>query len=140
MTPKTKKKSSRNFPRARIAYAVRKAIPKGQPFKVHVSDSKLGNMKVVRVVTRAWKTRRPAFRISRVLDAADHVLTPSEQKRILRFSVLTPKEYKTIVRPKNLVMLCPAHHGAARKKTARLRPRNRTPKLGRASSKKRKRR
>ena len=140
MTAKTKKKSFTKLSKAKIAQAVERVIPNGQSFKVYISDSKIGKMKVVRVVTPAWKSRRPAFRISRVLDAVHDELTPTEQKRILRFSVLTPKEYNTVVRPKNLVMFCAAHHGAAKKKGAKLRPRSRTAKVRRVSAKKRKRR
>ena len=140
MKPKADKKAPPAFPKAKITHAVRKVIPNGQPFKVYVGDSKIGKMKLVRIVTPAWKSRRPAFRISRVLDAVDDELTPTEQKRILRFSVLTPKEYKSVVRPKHLVMFRAAHHGAAKKKGAKLRPRSRTAKVRRVSAKKRKRR
>lgn len=54
-------------------------------------------MKIVRVVTPAWKSLRPAARIGKVLDAVNIHLTPRERKGILRFSVLTPEEYQDVV-------------------------------------------
>ena len=83
-------------PRAKIARAVEIALPKGRPFSIHVQNSQLGGMKVVRVVTPAWKNLRPAERIFRVREEVEKRLTAEEKNRILRFSVLTPGEYRRI--------------------------------------------
>src|SRR4030095_1392164 len=100
-------------------HAVERVIPNGQDFKVYVSDSKIGKMKVVRVVTPAWKSRRPAFRISRVQSAVDDALTNSEQKSILRFSVLTPDEYKMVVGTRLPNVFRVPHHGVGKLKRAK---------------------
>jgi hypothetical protein len=115
MSAKSKKKLSK-FPRAKITQALEKVIPNGQQFKVYVSDSKIGKMKVVRVVTPAWKSYRPAFRISRVLSAVDNQLTNKEKGNILRFSVLTPGEFKTVVGSRAPAVFKVPHHGAAKYK------------------------
>jgi hypothetical protein len=88
------KQSKASFPRAKIAAAVKSALPKGQTFKLHVAESPIRRLKIVRVVTPAWKTLWAGDRIRKVLKATDQVLTPAEQDGILRFSVLTPKEYQ----------------------------------------------
>jgi hypothetical protein len=80
----------------KIARAVKRVLPKGRTFTLKVEDSALGGLKVVRVVTTAWKDLRPAERISRVRGAVEEVLSQDEQDKILRFSVLTPGEYKSI--------------------------------------------
>jgi hypothetical protein len=82
--------------RRKIARAVKLVLPRGRTFNIKVEDSALGGMKVVRVVTTAWKDLRPAERISRVRGAVEQVLSQDEQDKILRFSVLTPGEYKSI--------------------------------------------
>jgi hypothetical protein len=91
-----KKKPAAKFPKAKITHAVQ-GLLKGKDFKLQVADSKIGKMKIVRVVTPAWKTLRPAVRIGRVRDAVNSELTAREQKGILRFSVLTPQEYQEVV-------------------------------------------
>ena len=91
-----RKKKTVTFPKGKISYAVRMAL-KGKTFELHVVDSKIGKMKIVRVVTPAWKSLRPAVRIGKVISAVNTELTPLEQKKILRFSVLTPEEYREIV-------------------------------------------
>ena len=90
------KKRKVNIPRAKIARAVELALPKGRKFALHVQDSELGGMKIIRVVTPAWKQLRPAERIIKVREAVERKLSHEEQDRILRFSVLTPGEYKKI--------------------------------------------
>jgi hypothetical protein len=91
------KKPSPRFPRAKIAEIVRGVLPKGREFELLVSDSTIKNLKVVRIVTPAWKNLRPPERISKVLRAVNAQLTPDERDRILRFSVLTPAEYREVV-------------------------------------------
>jgi hypothetical protein len=91
------KKRPVKFPTRKIHSMVATVLPKGSDFHVHVSDSKIGKMKIVRVVTPAWKRLRPSDRIGRVLEAADTELSAAERKNILRFSVLTPDEYKEVV-------------------------------------------
>ena len=91
------KKIKDSFPRAKIKSVVQNFLPKGANFRLYVVDSKIGKMKIVRVVTPAWKTLQPADRIFRIIQAANANLSPAEQNNILRFSVLTPDEYKDIV-------------------------------------------
>lgn len=87
-----KKKSIGKFPRSKIYSVVQNVLPKGQTFKLEIVDSKIDNLKIVRVITPAWRTLRPSLRIGRVLQAASTQLTKREQDKILRFSVLTPEE------------------------------------------------
>jgi len=61
-----------------------------------VINSKIGGMKVVRVVTPAWKNLPHSDRILRILTVANTVLSDEERKNILRFSVLTPGELKLL--------------------------------------------
>ncbi len=63
---------------------------------MRVLNSKIGGMKVVRVVTPAWKNLPPSDRILRILRAANTELSLAERKHILRFSVLTPDELRLL--------------------------------------------
>ena len=63
---------------------------------MHVYESSIGKMKIVRVVTPAWKKLSRSARIGRVLDAANAGLSEAERKNILRFSVLTREEYNRL--------------------------------------------
>lgn len=92
-----KKKTPFKFPSAKIEAAIKGAMPKGITFDLRVADSSIGKMKIVRVVTPAWKSIRPAERIERVIEALQGKLTLRERKAILRFSVMTPAEYEQIV-------------------------------------------
>ena len=92
-----KKKTLPSFPRAKIHRIVAGLLPKGNNFELLATDSGIRQMKVVRIVTPAWKNLRPPERISKVLGAMDGKLSEAEQDRILRFSVLTPEEYNTVV-------------------------------------------
>ena|SRR5215471_3086910 len=96
-------KTTVKFPRSKISGAVKMVLPKAQKgnFKLRVVNSPIGKMKIVRVVTPAWKSLRPADRIGKVLGAINTVLTREEQKAILRFSVLTPDEYEGVVERKS---------------------------------------
>jgi hypothetical protein len=84
------------FPRAKIQSLVQTALPKGEQFNLYVENSKIGNLKIVRIVTPAWKNLRPSARITKVIRMANKELTATEQKKILRFSVLTPEEFSQI--------------------------------------------
>ena len=97
MNAVTKKKRVARFPTAQIAQVMH-GLLKGKPFKIHVADASIGGMKIVRVVTPVWKSLRPAARIGKILDAVNAKLTPQERDGILRFSVLTPEEYKAVVK------------------------------------------
>ncbi|PTX98194.1 hypothetical protein DB345_05000 [Spartobacteria bacterium LR76] len=110
MTVAAKKKQVAKFPRGKIEKAVGGIL---KDFKIHFADASIGKMKIVRVVTPAWKSLRPSVRIGKVLDAVNGKLTPQEQKSILRFSVLTPEEYASVV--KNRVV---AERGVLRTKTS----------------------
>ena len=71
---------------------VRDVLPKGAEFRLQVIDSKIGRMKVVRVVTPAWRTLTTSARILKLLKVANSRLSETDRKDILRFSVLTPQE------------------------------------------------
>jgi len=108
-TPKTK--VTPPFPRAKITRAVESIIPNGN-FKLQVTDSLIEKMKIVRVITPAWKALRPAQRIVKVLDAVSGKLTDDEERGILRFSVLTPEEYKRVAKNSPVSFRKGAPHGA----------------------------
>ncbi len=114
MTVAAKKKQVVKFPREKISEAVRNVL-KDKPFEIRVAEATVGKMKIVRVVTPAWKSLRPSVRIGKVLDAVNGKLTAQEQKSILRFSVLTPEEYASVV--KNRVA---PDRGALRAKTSKI--------------------
>jgi hypothetical protein len=98
-----KKKALPSFPSAKIARIVGEILPKGKDFKVRTADSGIRKMKVVRIVTPAWKNLRPPERISKVLAAMDGKLSEVERERILRFSVLTPEEYADVMKDSPVV-------------------------------------
>jgi hypothetical protein len=124
MIAKTKKKNSASkFPRAKITRAVEQVIPNGQKFHMHVSNSAIGKMKVVRVVTHAWKSQPAAFRITKVLNAVDKALTNRELGKILRVSVLTPDEYRTVVEHAFPVRGNASHRAPAKRKAKKRRRR-----------------
>jgi len=93
-TDNKKARATSEFPAAKIRRVVRDILPKGKAFRLLVVDSGIRKMKVVRVVTPAWKTLPRSERIGKLLDALNETLTKQEQKGILRVSVLTPKEYE----------------------------------------------
>jgi hypothetical protein len=90
------KKNAAKFPTRKIRSVVRKVLPKRANFRMRVIDSKIGGMKVVRVVTPAWKNLTPSDRILRIIKEANTALSDAERKGILRFSVLTPEELKRL--------------------------------------------
>lgn len=92
-----KTKTSATFPRAKIGRIVRDILPKGKEFSVKVATSSIGNKKIVRVVTPAWQRLRAWERTLKLLDGLQSQLSEDEQDQILRFSVLTPKEYREVV-------------------------------------------
>ncbi len=91
-----RKKNAAGFPRRKIHSVVQAVLPKGANFRMRVFNSKIGGMKVVRVVTPAWKSLPPSDRILRLLRVANTELSYAERKGILRFSVLTPDELKLL--------------------------------------------
>jgi len=91
------KSNETTFPQTKIRRVVQTALPKGKKFKLHVADSSVDNLKIVRIETLAWKSLPPSTRIRRVLQVVNTELTPQELEGILRFSVLTPDEYRDLV-------------------------------------------
>lgn len=85
------------FPTGKIKQLAQSVIPARKDFQIHISDSGFDDSKIVRIVTSAWKTLLPAKRIAKFLDAQAKFLEPAEQQQILRYSVLTPEEYKEAV-------------------------------------------
>ena len=92
-----KKKTSIKFPTAKIEDAIKEATPRGKTFDLCVADSSIRKMKIVRVVTPAWKSIRPAARVEKVMDALHGKLTLRQRMLVLRFSVLTLEEYQQII-------------------------------------------
>jgi hypothetical protein len=90
------KKKAAKFPTKKIRSVVQTVLPKGSNFRLRVIDSKIRGMKVVRVVTPAWKSLPPSDRILKILEVANSELSNAERKGILRFSVLTPDELKLL--------------------------------------------
>lgn len=91
----TKPKSSATW--SHIAKLVSDAIPRQRGVTVYVHDSGIKGRGIVRLVTPAWKTLRPAARIEKVLNSVSGQLTKQEESKILRFSVLTPEEYQRVL-------------------------------------------
>jgi hypothetical protein len=102
MNTTANKEAAAKFPRKKIHSVVLSVLPKGKGFRLHVTDSNIGKMKIVRIVTPAWKMLPPSDRIDKIIRAANAQLTAKEQKSILRFSVLTPDEYSKIL-PRKVV-------------------------------------
>lgn len=96
MSTAPKNKSLAAFPRAKIERLVGSILPRGKSFALETEDSGIQQKKVVRVITPAWRRLRNPERISKVLKALNGKLTPAEQDRILRLSVLTPEEYERL--------------------------------------------
>jgi hypothetical protein len=96
MNTSTGKKKSVKFPRGKIYSVVQTVLPKGADFHMQVINSNIGRMKIVRVVTPAWKKLPPSDRILKIINAANTKLSVTDRKEILRFSVLTPDELKLV--------------------------------------------
>lgn len=77
----------------KIKSAVDAVVPPAQAFTIYLSPTGFDDMEVVRVITPAWKSLGKAERIAKVQDAVLPKLDAEEQRRIFRFSVLTPKEW-----------------------------------------------
>ena len=92
----TAKKTRINLPRAKIVRAIEQALPKGRAFDLQIRKTDLGGLKIVRVVPPAWKNLWPAERITKVREEIEKNLTREQNDAILRFSVLTPAEYKRV--------------------------------------------
>jgi hypothetical protein len=90
------KRNGAKFPTRKIRAVVQTVLPKGARFRMRVIDSKIGGMKVVRVITPSWKGLSHFERILRILEVANAELSLAERRRILRFSVLTPEELKRL--------------------------------------------
>jgi hypothetical protein len=93
-----KSSSKSAFPKAKVTEAVRNALPSNATFEVRLAKSSVAGAKIVRVITEAWKSKRPLERVTRVLPALNESLSPKEQDSILRISVLTRKEYDNLVK------------------------------------------
>src|SRR5947207_15405437 len=81
---------------SRIHRLVGAAIPKGKPFKVLWEPTGIGEWRILRVVTPAWKSLPRFERIHKVQQAVEPNLTERERAQIFRFSVLTPAEFKRL--------------------------------------------
>lgn len=79
-----------------ITQAVRAALPKGSPFTVAFQPMRFSKTNILRVVTPAWKTLRRSERALRMQKALDEHLSPAQQKKIFRVSVLTPGEFQEL--------------------------------------------
>src|SRR6267143_1044335 len=82
--------------RARIKNLVKAAIPKGKPFRVIWEPTGIGEWRILRLVTPAWKSLSRFERIHKLQQAVEPQLTAQERAHIFRFSVLTPAELKRL--------------------------------------------
>jgi hypothetical protein len=80
----------------KIKCAIDTVIPRTQAYTIYSSPTGFDDMEVVRVITTAWKNLGKAERIAKVQNAVLPKLVPEEQRRIFRFSVLTPDEWEGI--------------------------------------------
>ncbi len=80
----------------KIKSAIDAVIPPTQVYTIYSSPTGFDDMEVVRVITTAWKKLGKAERIAKVQNAVLPNLEPEEQRRIFRFSVLTPNEWEGI--------------------------------------------
>src|SRR6266446_1743260 len=76
----------------KILTAIGEIIPEEATYSVSFIRSGVMETEIVRVVTSAWKTLPAFIRVMRVQNAVRTALTPYEQQKILRVSVLTPQE------------------------------------------------
>jgi len=86
-------------PASVIKQTLAEILPAKAKFSVHVADSGLGNLKVVRVISDAWKSKPVVERLERVIAGVRPVLTKAQNDAILRFSILTPQEWAGIRAP-----------------------------------------
>lgn len=91
--PETKSR----FPAAKLRRMIRSAVPARSPIEIRISDSGFDDSKIVRVITPAWRSLPRHKRILKLLQAQDEVLSEPEKATILRYSVLTPSEFKRLV-------------------------------------------
>src|SRR6266480_8093936 len=82
--------------RARIKKLVKAAIPKGKPFRVVWEPTGIGQWRILRVVTPAWKSLPRFERIHKLQQAVEPNLTARERAHIFRFSVLTSAELRRL--------------------------------------------
>ena len=82
------------FPTSQIKKLVQAVVPRRQAFQIRLSDSGFEESKVVRVITPAWRRLQRHQRILKLLEAQDQFLSEEDRQHILRYSVLTPQEYK----------------------------------------------
>lgn len=82
------------FPASQIKKLVQAVVPRRQAFQIRLSDSGFDESKVVRVITPAWRRLQRHQRILKLLEAQDQFLSEEDRQHILRYSVLTPQEYK----------------------------------------------
>jgi hypothetical protein len=106
----SRKSAPAAVPTAVIRKTLSGVLPGKSTFRISVANSGLGHLKVVRVITDAWKSKPVVERLERVVTAVRPVLTREQNDAILRFSILTPKEWAGIRQPRP---------GAARKSASR---------------------
>jgi hypothetical protein len=80
----------------KIKSAIAAVVPSAQAYTIYASPTGFDDSEVVRVITTAWQKLGKAERIAKVQNAVMTKLAPDEQKRIFRFSVLTPKEWEGV--------------------------------------------
>lgn len=92
MKSRISKPTAVTVPTRLIKQTLSRILPAKAQFKLQVGESGIGNLKVVRVITDAWKSKPVTERLERVLTAVRPELSPEQNDAILRFSILTPKE------------------------------------------------
>src|SRR5436309_1895890 len=79
---------------AKINRLVRNAF--GRPVKIIWRPSGFSDSQLLRVITTAWRTLPRSERVAKLKSAIDSQLTAKEHSSILRYSVLTPAEFKRL--------------------------------------------
>lgn len=80
----------------KINRLIKQALPKGKPAKIIWLPTGFSQSRILRVVTPAWKSLPRSQRIYKLQRALEAKLTPREQERIFRISVLTPLEFERL--------------------------------------------
>lgn len=76
----------------KITSAITDVVPNDPTLTISFSRSGVEDTIIVRVVTSAWKSLPVFMRVLKIQRALQQALTPREQEKVFRVSVLTPTE------------------------------------------------
>ena len=80
----------------RIKEAIKLALPKGQGYSIRWDPVASSKLRILRILTPAWKNQPRWKRVAKVQGILNHELAPHELRNIFRVSVLTPDEFKKL--------------------------------------------